>query len=153
MDDDTSGQQIITQIANIGSDTHLSNEKIEQISNLLCDRFGIQKAVISIAVVDDEHIRRINSKFLKRDKITDCISFDLSDDETEKCFEIIVNAQLAQRRAKERQHDAEIELVLYIVHGLLHQMGFDDQQPAQAEKMHKTEEKILQQLGYNFTYN
>ncbi len=155
MDDETSAKQITVQIAQLCDKAGLNNASIEQLVNKICARFRLKKAVISIAVVDDEHIEKLNKQFLKSKKNTDCLSFDLSDsqDPNEKCFEIVVNAELAARHAGETNHSPQAELALYITHGLLHQFGFDDRTCEQAQQMHRTEEKILQQLGYDFVYN
>ena len=59
----------------------------------------------------------------------------------------------AVKEAKLRGHSSEAELALYITHGLLHNLGFDDSQRTKAKKMHKTEDEILQQLGFGLVYN
>jgi probable rRNA maturation factor len=155
MDDETSAKQITVQIARLCDKAELATARIEHLVKTVCDRFGLEKAVISVAVVDDEHISKLSEKFLKCRKNTDVLSFDLSDGQepNEKCFEIIVNAELAARRAGEMDFSPQAELALYVTHGLLHQFGFDDRTSEQAEKMHRTEEQILQQLGYDFVYN
>jgi len=108
-------------------------------------------------------MRKINSQFLNRKSATDCLSFDLSDPATPgaserdsqagKSFELAVNGELALKEAGLRGHDGEAELVLYITHGLLHNLGFDDATQNQAKKMHDTEDEILQQFGYGLVYN
>jgi probable rRNA maturation factor len=155
MDDETVNQRITVQTAQLCDKADLDTAHIEQLVNSVCARFSLKKAVISIAVVDDERMYRLNEQFLKRKKNTDCLSFDLSEDQNlhEKCFEIIVNAEQAARCAGKTNHSPRTELALYITHGLLHQFGFDDRTCARAEEMHRTEEQILQQLGYNFAYN
>ena len=47
----------------------------------------------------------------------------------------------------------EAELALYITHGLLHNLGFDDSTEMQAKKMHDTEDEILRQSGFGLVYN
>jgi probable rRNA maturation factor len=119
----------------------------------LCGRFGIQNATISVAVTDDAGIVKVNKRFLKSGKKTDVISFDLSDEQTgEYVFDMIVNGELALRESAARGHDAQSELVLYILHGFLHNMGYDDLEPAQFKKMHKAEDEILEEFGYGATY-
>jgi len=108
---------------------------------------------ISIAIVDDAEIRRLNRRFLNRNAVTDCLSFDLSDSQGERAFELVVNAQRAVRQAGRRGHCAEAELALYVLHGLLHNLGFDDSTSAEAKKMHNAEDEILQQQGYGWVYN
>jgi probable rRNA maturation factor len=70
-----------------------------------------------------------------------------------KSFELVVNGETAVRQAKLRGHSSEAELALYITHGLLHNLGFDDSTKKKAEKMHSTEDKILRQFGYGPVYN
>jgi probable rRNA maturation factor len=60
---------------------------------------------------------------------------------------------MAVRQALLRNHSSQAELALYITHGLLHNLGFDDTAEDQAEEMHNTEDEILKQLGYGLVYN
>jgi probable rRNA maturation factor len=110
-------------------------------------KFGLKNAIINFSVINDAEMIVINRQFLGKNKITDVISFDLSDGD-KKIFDIAVNAQLAQRLAETKKHSCQAELVLYCLHGLLHQLGFDDLTAADADKMHKTEDKILEEFGY-----
>lgn len=128
-----------------------------------CGGFQNQKTSyeISIAIVTDEKIRELNSRFLNHKTNTDCLSFDLSDEQAEaqitnnrlRTLELIVNGQKAVNQADLRCHSAEAELALYITHGLLHQFGYDDTTENQAVKMHRKEDEILQQFGYGLVYN
>lgn len=113
--------------------------------------FGLRKALINIEIADDKKIVAVNKKFLKKSSVTDVISFDVSQGK-EKVFDIIVNAELAKRQAKKRGHSAFSELALYVLHGLLHQLGFNDLTPRKAMKMHRTEDEILQKHGFGVVY-
>jgi probable rRNA maturation factor len=174
MDSAKQDQDIIVQIAKNFKDIDVSLPKLEKLVKAICNRFKLSKATVSIAIVDDSEIRRVNKQFLNRDRPTDCLSFDLSDDdsgtsafsnlqipienrksktENRRFFELVVNGEKAVTEAKLRGHSAEAELVLYITHGLLHNLGFDDSTPSSAKKMHQTEDEILQQQGYGLVYN
>lgn len=145
---------VATQIAENFKGADIDLPKIKNLVNAVCNRFGISKATVSIAIVGDNEIRKANRKFLNRDSATDCLSFDLSDDDTaEKSFELLVNAQKAIGEAKRRGHSSQAELALYITHGLLHNLGFDDSKPAEAQKMHDTENEILMQNDFGLVYN
>ena len=130
--------------------------KLETLIRAICDRFEVAGATISVGIVDDAEISELNQKFLNHEGPTDCLSFDLSDEQVEsgsRVFDLVVNGQMASRQAGQRGHSSEAELALYVAHGLLHQLGFDDTTAEQAEKMHETEDEILQHLGYGFVYN
>jgi probable rRNA maturation factor len=120
----------------------------------IVERFGIDRAKVNFAVVDDEEITGLNNQFLNRNKTTDVISFNLSDeDKSERFFDIAVNAQMAQRQAESRGHSEQAELALYFLHGLLHNLGFKDLLKKDAAKMHKTEDEILEKFGFGTVYN
>lgn len=143
----------------------ISAPKIKRLIKAVCNRFGRSEPPdagyqISLAIVDDVHIRKLSRRFLRHNATTDCLSFDLSDQDApetgasrSRVLEIIVNGQMAARQAARRGHSAEAELALYVAHGLLHQLGFDDATDEAARKMHEAEDDILQQLGYGPVYN
>ena len=148
-------RDIVVQIAKNFKNIDILPPKLKKLVKVICNRFKLSKATISIAIVDDIQIRKLNKQFLNQDRPTDCLSFNLSDKKTNsvKSFELVVNAEMAVRQAKLRGHSGEAELALYITHGLLHNLGFDDSTKSQAEKMHNIEDEILQQLGYGPVYN
>lgn len=152
-------QGIVIKIIKNFEDVDMSALKIKKLVKALCHRFGEHKPAetryeISIAVVDDNQIIRLNKQFLGSESVTDCLSFDLSDDPGgPKIFDLVVNGQMALRQANQRGHSGEAELALYITHGLLHNLGFDDSAKDQARKMHETEDEILQEFGYGIVYN
>ena len=126
--------------------------KLKELARQICKRFSVNNVTVSIAVVNDEQIKKVNREFLDKENSTDVISFDLSDDSGEKIFELIVNADQAVRQSRKREHSTEAELALYVTHGLLHNLGFDDTQQDEAKKMHDKEDEILQQAGFGVIY-
>ena len=145
-------QDINVQITEKFDNPSVSTRKLEKLVKTICDRFKLSKTTISIAIVGDVEIRKVNKEFLNRNYSTDVISCDLSD-ENRSLFELVVNGEMAVREARSRGHSSEAELALYITHGLLHNLGFDDSTKSEAEKMHNTEDDILQQFGYGLVYN
>jgi probable rRNA maturation factor len=144
------------QISKHFRDVPADTARLEELAATVCARFGISKAAVSIGIVDDAEIRSLNRRFLNHDRPTDCLSFDLSDErdrDGQRVFELVVNGQMAAREAVRRGHAGEAELALYVTHGLLHQLGFDDRTPEQAGRMHETEDEILQHMGYGLVYN
>ncbi len=140
--------------------------RLKKLVRVVCRRFELCRGIVDITVADDKTIRRLNKRHLGRDSSTDCLSFNLSQPakklpgsyETggpsgKNEFDIIVNGELALTESQKRNHKPEAELALYITHGLLHNLGFDDQEPVFAEKMHQTEDEILQEFGYGKVYS
>jgi len=151
----SSGRQhknIVVQVVKNFENIDVSLPELKKLVKTVCNRFGLPRVTVSIAIVNDAQIRKINKKFLNRNRTSDCLSFDLSDS-PHKLFELIVNGETAVREANLRSHSSKAELALYIIHGLLHNIGFDDSTKEKAKKMHDAEDEILQQLGYGFVYN
>ncbi len=112
----------------------------------------IEYAKVSIAVVDAAEMSRLHQHYLGKKGPTDVLSFDLRGDDAGACIdgEIVVCADVARERAAERSSklgDAKAELALYVVHGLLHLIGYDDRKPREFKRMHAREDEILIKLG------
>jgi probable rRNA maturation factor len=161
MDSAEPDQDIIIRISQSFEEIDFSVPRLKKLVKNTCNRFsknatqGGTKYEISMAIVDDAGFCEINSRYLGRKSTSDCLSFDLSDDEygSSKLFEIVVNGEIAVKQANLRGHPAEAELALYITHGLLHNLGLDDSSEDKAKKMHDIEDEILQHHGYGIVYN
>ena len=66
--------------------------------------------------------------------------------------EIIASAEMAVSMATDGEWSAEAELILYIVHGLLHICGYDDLTPEEKCIMRARERAILSELGLTAIY-
>ncbi|MHC4697100.1 MAG: rRNA maturation RNase YbeY, partial [Planctomycetota bacterium] len=126
-------------------------------------RHGVPAAQISVALVDDKRITQLNELHLGRDDPTDVLSFDLSnrgDADNSKTAgdgapvegEIVVSLDTAAREARQRGHRVDAELTLYVVHGILHLLGYDDRSRTDADRMHKMEDVILGSVGLGPVY-
>jgi probable rRNA maturation factor len=150
----TENDQITVQFSCCLQDVDAEISRLKKLAIQVCRKFSSEPLDVSIAIVDDTEISKINSQFLNKKKQTDVISFDLSDHKDKlRTFEIVVNAQQAARQAKQRNHSTEAELALYITHGLLHNLGFDDADDDLAKTMHNMEDEILQKAGFGVVYN
>jgi probable rRNA maturation factor len=152
MQSDEHESKILIEIAENFKGLKINRRKIKALVMAIAGRFSMSEGQISIAIVDDEQIVKVNEQFLNHDYVTDVISFDLSDADGQAQFELVVNGQMAQRQSQERGHEPTTELALYITHGLLHNLGFDDSDAAHAKQMHRMEDEILMSLGYGRVY-
>lgn len=146
-------RRISIQIAEQSPGQDIELVRLKRLVQFVCRRFNISNAAVQISIVDDAAIKVLHKRFFNTAKTTDVISFDLSDAETEKhVFDIIININQARRQAEKRGHSTTAETSLYLVHGLLHQLGFDDLSEAKAKKMHHEEDIILQEAGFGVIY-
>ncbi|WP_165224320.1 rRNA maturation RNase YbeY [Aquisphaera insulae] len=109
---------------------------------------GVSEASISIALVDDATIHRINRQHLDHDWPTDVISFVLSEPADPGLVgELVISAEMARSTAAELSEDPDSELELYVVHGLLHLCGYDDTSDGPAAAMRERQRDILERHG------
>jgi len=130
-------------------------------------RHRIATANISLALVDDAEIARLNEKYLGHRGATDVLTYDYSrvprqgalrsrtsriSESRDLEGEIVISAETALREANRREHEVTPELALYALHGVLHLIGFDDSGAAAAARMHEEEDAILAMLGFGAIY-
>lgn len=98
---------------------------------------------VSLLLTDDREIAALHAQHLGDATPTDVISFDDDGD----AAEIVVSVQTAHRIARERGHRGRAEVALYIVHGLLHVLGFDDTTKKERARMRIAERACMTRLG------
>ena len=109
-------------------------------------------AEINVVLVDNKKIKEMNNAFLGHNYATDVLSFAYEKEEKQKnnvTGEIIISVEMAARLARRQERAVEGELALYLTHGLLHLLGYNDKKKADAKKMHQREQVLLTNLGYN----
>ncbi len=107
---------------------------------------------VRVRVVGDDEMAREHATHKGVPGTTDVLTFDLSDEGGELDVDLLVCADVAARRAKELGHTPERELVLYVVHGVLHCAGYDDADEASADAMHAREDELLERAGVGATF-
>jgi probable rRNA maturation factor len=147
-------QGVTVHITRDYKNIRLARRSLIKLVRVICNRFGLADATVSIAIVGNNHIRKLNRKFLNHKNATDCLAFDLSESKSgPRLLELVVNGERAKSQAGLRGHSPIAELALYITHGLLHNLGFDDLRVKKAEQMHRLEDEILQQEGFGRVYD
>jgi probable rRNA maturation factor len=105
-------------------------------------------AVISLAVVDDATIHAVNLRYLDHDWPTDVVSFVLEQQADHLEGEVIISADTAAAAAAELGCTPAAEQLLYIIHGMLHLVGYRDKTLADADQMRAAEAKYLREFGH-----
>ena len=114
----------------------------------------MSQAEISIVLVDDATIHALNDRHLGHDWPTDVISFPTLRART-KCRSPASwwsPPRWPRRPRDEAGTDPDAELALYVVHGLLHLCGYDDQTPEDRTRIRRREDEILASEGLTNTF-
>ena len=114
---------------------------------------------ISVSIINNEEIHKINKEYRGIDRETDVISFAfLDNDENEKknlkkkdaivdLGEIYISLDKAIEQAKEYNHSLERELDFLFLHGLLHLLGYDHMEKEDEIVMFNLQDEILNAIG------
>lgn len=107
---------------------------------------------LRIRVVQDPEMTAAHAEFLDDPTTTDVLTFDMSDQDGLD-VDIVACLDEAERRASEMAHHRQQELLLYVVHGVLHCAGFDDHEEPDRLRMHAREDEILEAIGAGATFH
>lgn len=121
----------------------VDEERLRSVVRAILAEAGVTLGDISLAIVDDATIHRLNRQYLDHDYPTDVLSFELERQGTRLEGEIVASGQTAQREAASHGWDAESELLLYVIHGALHLVGYDDQTAEDTKEMRRQEARWL----------
>ncbi|HEY4234845.1 MAG TPA: rRNA maturation RNase YbeY [Lacipirellulaceae bacterium] len=134
-------------LANQQSVHSVDEERLLLAARSVLEDSQFKSATISIAIVDDATIHALNRQFLEHDYPTDVLSFTLDNRNGHLDGEIVLSADTAATAAHEHGTTAAEEQLHYVIHGILHLVGYDDIAAADATKMRDAEQRYLRSLG------
>jgi probable rRNA maturation factor len=112
-------------------------------------------ADLSLALSDDDQIRRLNRQFLDVDAPTDVLAFPGSeidpDSQVEYLGDVIISYPRALAQSIAAGHSVEDELCLLVVHGVLHLLGYDHSNEQEKAAMWALQDQILAHLDCKIT--
>ena len=114
---------------------------------------------VSLVFTDSETVKQLNRDYRGVDEPTDVLafymlpqkeadsSFALPPDGVTRLGEVIISYPQAIEQAKEQGHSPERELALLVIHGILHLLGYDHEEPEEEAKMRTREKEILEKCS------
>jgi len=109
----------------------------------------IKNARVFVLLATDSFITKLNRRYLSQDRPTDVLSFDMNPRGVgTSCLfgEVVVSVDAARRAARALRQPWGEELCRYLIHGLLHLVGYDDRILAERKKMWKRQETLLKKI-------
>ena len=111
---------------------------------------GHRDAEVSITLINDKEIHKLNKQYRGIDKPTNVLSFELADDVL--LGDMCISLDTGIKEAKSAGICVQEHVAHMVVHGMLHLQGYDHLNDKDAEIMEKREIKILKSLGYRNPY-
>lgn len=148
MDDDPSQRIEVTWQSNLAP---IPAERVRETVEAVLRAEGCRRAELSVAIVDDAEMAVLHERHLGVAGPTDVLSFDLGvANASQGCGidgEVVVSAETAARTAQGLGTETEPEVLLYVIHGVLHLLGYEDKAVEPAIRMRAREDEILAALG------
>lgn len=107
---------------------------------------------VRVRIVDDTEMAAAHLEYSDIPGTTDVLTFDLGSAGHTLDLDILVCRDEAARQAAMRGHSLERELLLYILHGMLHGLGYDDHDDDDYTRMHAEEDRVLIAIGVGATF-
>ena len=103
------------------------------------------RGAVSVALVSDRLVRRLNRDYRGHDTPTDVLSFPADDGLARHLGDIVIARGVARRQARAAGHSERVELRVLALHGLLHLLGFDHERDG--GQMRRVEARLRRKGG------
>lgn len=117
---------------------------------------GEGRSELSVELVGNVRIRRLNRTYRKKDRITDVLAFPIREammpwgvhSPTEMLGDVVIAVPVAVHQAKETGRSVDEEMAALLVHGVLHLCGYDHERGRrEATRMFRRERAVLRRIG------
>ena len=115
---------------------------------------GCGNQELSVLLTDDKKIRELNKKYRGQDRATDVLSFPQNEgEENEPDYplmgDVVISTVTAKRQASQHGLSLEEEIVLLLIHGILHLLGFNHERSEEACHMKKKTRELFDHIFPN----
>ena len=121
----------------------LKKDEVRKLLIIVSEGEKTDVTSLGVIFVGTEHIRDLNSRFLKHDYETDVITFSLHTAGESIEGEIYICAKIAEKQAVNFNVSYREELMRLIIHGMLHLAGYNDTKNIERKNMMNIGEKYL----------
>lgn len=130
-----SNQQLINE-----TDAEIDQRRIQKLITQIFQSEGLPaETILNIIFIDNATIHKLNKKFLDRDHPTDVLSFNVHTEYLPSELPILGDVYISTEKAKEQADQFHVpfqdEIERLVVHGILHLIGYEHEEPELQEQM------------------
>lgn len=126
-------------------------EQLTKLASRILEFVGEPDALLSLEIVGDVRMRRLNRLFRQRDKTTDVLAFATREGPgppSALLGDVVISLPQALRQSRRHQRGVDYELVVLLIHGILHLCGYDhERSEREARRMTRREWAVLRAVG------
>jgi probable rRNA maturation factor len=113
---------------------------------------GVDDFQLSILIISNEEITKLNKQYFDKDNPTDVIAFPMQKGEFTNINpnllgDVVISAERAKEQASNLRHSTDNELDILVVHGILHLLGFEDDTPEKKKLMFDKTDEIIENIS------
>lgn len=124
---------------------------LRKLASRILQSIGEREALLSLEIVGDVRMRRLNRTFRHRDKTTDVLAFATREGPgppSSLLGDVVISLPQAIRQARRHQRGIDHEIVVLLIHGMLHLCGYDhERSETEARRMARRERAVLRGIG------
>ncbi|HXG53533.1 MAG TPA: rRNA maturation RNase YbeY [candidate division Zixibacteria bacterium] len=127
----------------------VSRRALVAVGRRVLELLGRERSELSIALVGNPEIRRLNARYRGQDRPTDVLAFPLEERAPgcELLGDVVISVPKAREQARERGRSLAEEMATLLIHGILHLVGYDhERSPREARAMRRLERKLYREL-------
>jgi pyridoxine 5-phosphate synthase len=134
----------------------VNGKKLKKLSNWLLDQCGVKDYNVSLLLIDDQEITRLNSHYRNNCKPTNVLSFPFAEGADESLAtlpvkelgDIIISVETALKESIKYNQTLHERMSWLVIHGMLHLLGYDHERSESDErKMFNKENELLNKLN------
>lgn len=127
-----------------------------QLAERVLSAVGESRSELSLELIGDRRMRRLNHEYRKKDRSTDVLAFPIREAVMPSSIrpmnhmlgDVVISLPTAVRQAKKAGRSIDDELAMLLVHGVLHLCGYDhERNTREAARMARRERTLLQLIS------
>ena len=130
---------------NLNKKRKIDLSKTEKVAKVVLEAHRKKDAEVNIIFVGNHKMRALNRKWFGKDVSTDVIAWPAGDTGSQFLGDIAISSDKAAQNAEKYGLTFKEELALYVIHGTLHLLGYDDITGKDRAKIRKKENGLLQE--------
>ena len=138
------------EITRRGPGKQFPSRALKKIAQAILALVGQADAELSLALIGNPEMQRLNAKYRRRNYPTDVLSFPIEDrfpSTHRQLGDVVISVDRARDQAKERGRSHDEEMVTLLIHGIVHLLGYDHERSARdARVMKQLENKLFRRL-------
>lgn len=125
--------------------------RLARLAQAILSSVGEASAALSLVLIGDRSMRRLNRQYRKQDRTTDVLAFSMREGpgpSSSLIGDVVISVPAAMRQAGRMSRSLDEELSTLLVHGILHLCGYDhERSEGEAQRMQRKERWVLRRLG------